>query len=962
MIYQYFAIAIAAVLLSSNIASAVENGAACELTECTTVCPSNLTDFQDSMYASSCGEQVVTTLKLLTSDQGLWATQAAERFSAERPDVNVEIIELAGNSNLFENIINEAKSKTGLFDIFITPPHVMGEVVEEDGWFDLTEFIESNKFRGQDWSDIFLGYRKWISQFQDKILMFPLDGDVLSMFYREDILKEYGLEVPRTWDEYNAVANATDGKIYQNKTLRGSCVGRMPGCAGAYWANLVLASMTQLKGMSTGSLFDTSDMKPLLGEAFEKTLEWMETQAQFGPENELEKCIGVNTFDMNDGECVLTYSWGNSFMVHLKDSVFSRGDAKMGVAMTPGSTHVLDRDTMKLVPCTEELCSSGGIYYDDIGWVNRAPYLAFGGWACAVNNYTTDKKKNLAAEFCAYASSQEQSNKFFQNNASVAVAGPDPFRESQLDINLWEENGYEASSVLEYFQAINGALGSENSVMDIRFPISNDIYGLLDKAVHNYVNGTVFNTIPESVRPTTRKDVTNQLGREFTTLINSYNAKASTRSTLLKQYQKLRNVYYEDVNMNYLGDRLRSYGYAIGSLQLALAVGFAIWTYIHRKAPVIKASQPFFLILLCVGICTFAASIFPLTVDDETFSEEACSRACMSLPWLICLGWSILFSALFAKLRRINLVVSNAMRFRSVKISEKDMMSYISVLFSINLLLIMIWNIVDPLVWKRSQISPTESFGYCTVADRDNVAWKVIVVLLGILNGGVLISANVEAFKARKIDTEYGESVYIGLIMLFFLQITLVGVPLFFIIQDNLVARFFLTTSMVSIMAMSVLLLIFIPKFIIYRRRLKEKENTDPNRHNTIRISGFKDTPRGNVFEEAEKSLQARILYEKTWRTRIDSLEAVLKEAGVDAKSCLKDASIIGDDNEIIPIDNNDIGRTSLIGRIKSSDSSSAKKQRTEEQAPAPVSGVSGISMMTESVNGSGQFPPLQSR
>ena len=127
MMNLFYAIALssAVALLSSNGVTAYKNNGGvasqrslCELSECTTVCPSNLTDFQESMYSPSCGGEVVTTLKLLTSDQGLWAAKVAERFSKERPDVNVEIVELDGNSVLFENIINEAKSKTGLCDIF----------------------------------------------------------------------------------------------------------------------------------------------------------------------------------------------------------------------------------------------------------------------------------------------------------------------------------------------------------------------------------------------------------------------------------------------------------------------------------------------------------------------------------------------------------------------------------------------------------------------------------------------------------------------------------------------------------------------------------------------------------------------------------------------------------------------------------------------------------------------------
>lgn len=901
MIYQYlvyFAAVFTVTLSPSNVATAHEKEAVttqralCELSECTTVCPSNLTDFHESMYSPPCNGEGVTTLKLLTSNYGLWATAAAERFSMERPDAKVEIIELAGNGALLENIINEAKSKTGLFDIFITPPHVMGDIVEEDGWADLTDYVESSAYWGDDWSDILVGYRNLISQFQDRILMFPLDGDVLSMFYRKDVLEDFGLEVPRTWDEYNAVANATHGKKFKNKTLTGSCVGRMKGCAGAYWMNLVLGSMTQMKGMSSGSLFDTSDMTPLLGEAFAKALEWMETQAKFGPENEFDGCVGINEQDMNDGSCVLTYNWGNSFMVHLKEgSVFEKREGKLGIAMTPGSTHVLNRTSMKLVPCDERLCSSGGIYYRDIGWVNRSPYLAFGGWACAVNNYTTPEKKALATEFCAYASSRTESGKFFSVNASTAKDGPDPFRESHLDSNMWVDNGFEKRSVKEYFDSIRGALGSKNAALDISFPISQDIYRLLDNKVHAYLNGTVTNMILESDRPSARKAIGNRLKDELNAMVYDYNSKASTKATLLQQYQKLRNVYAAEIveiNMNYLGDTLRYYGYSISILQMAMAVSFAIFTYAERSSRVIRASQPFFLILLCVGVFTFSASIIPMTIDDENFSDEACNKACMSLPWLICLGWSILFSALYAKLRRINLVISNARAFRSVTISEKDMMASFSILFTSNLVLIMLLNILDPIVWKRLQISATESYGVCTMADTSTVTWKIIFGILVFLNGGVLILANVEAYKARKIDTEYGESVYIGLIMLFFLQIVLVGVPLFFIVQSNFIARFFLTSSMVSIMSMSVLLLIFVPKHIRNRKHLREGTNNDRKR--------------SSMFEEAEVSIQTWILYEKTWKERISSLDAGLEEAGIDAKLFLRNAKIIDDNNEILPI------------------------------------------------------------
>lgn len=359
------------------------------LTECETICPSNLTDLQERFCPEEVQDEIIeevvpalrpnmVNLKFMAGTRGSYLTSAAESFSASRSDVNVEIV-LVDMPDMSPNIINEARSKTGLFDGFLTPPGVMGSIVEEDGWADLKPFIEETTERTQEWSDILLSYRQNIAQYQDQILMYPLDGDVFTMLYRKDVLEHFGLGVPRTWDEYSAVAKAVHGKTFKNQTLDGSCIGRMPGCAGAYWANLVLSSMTQSAGTDSGHLFDSRNMRPLLGEALPQALEWMEEQVMHGAKDEFSKCIGLNS-QINQGTCALTYNWGNTFVAHLTEgSVFREPGYELGVARTPGSTKVLDRETMKLVPCDAKRCPFG-TYYDDIGWVNHAPYLAFGGW------------------------------------------------------------------------------------------------------------------------------------------------------------------------------------------------------------------------------------------------------------------------------------------------------------------------------------------------------------------------------------------------------------------------------------------------------------------------------------------------------------------------------------------------------------------------------------------------------
>jgi hypothetical protein len=53
----------------------------------------------------------------------------------------------------------------------------------------------------------------------------------------------------------------------------------------------------------------------------------------------------------------------------------------------------------------------------------------------------------------------------------------------------------------------------------------------------------------------------------------------------------------------------------------------AIWTWKNRNARCVKASQPFFLILICVGTFVAASAAIPSTVDLSVASSHGCAIA-----------------------------------------------------------------------------------------------------------------------------------------------------------------------------------------------------------------------------------------------------------------------------------------------------------------------------------------------
>jgi 7 transmembrane sweet-taste receptor of 3 GCPR len=283
-------------------------------------------------------------------------------------------------------------------------------------------------------------------------------------------------------------------------------------------------------------------------------------------------------------------------------------------------------------------------------------------------------------EFCSFASSRKESIIGTAPNATGTVFnGQDPFRESQLDVDLYVRQGYEEAVVDRALDLIRKGLSSNNLVTDIRFPTAPNLYEVLDEEFFHYLNRTkVFGLYSESERRAERSSVALRINARWKEIIESYDARATTNRPILEVYQRFRGVYVPDVDYNQI-DGERIFGFILAGLIAFFAFSFAIWTFAQRKTAVVKASQPFFLIMVCIGALVFGSALFPLGVDDGIASEVTCSRACMSIPWLLALGWTILFSGLFAKLRRVNIVFRNAAQFRRLTVSHRDVLQPVRV-------------------------------------------------------------------------------------------------------------------------------------------------------------------------------------------------------------------------------------------------------------------------------------------
>lgn len=265
-----------------------------------------------------------------------------------------------------------------------------------------------------------------------------------------------------------------------------------------------------------------------------------------------------------------------------------------------------------------------------------------------------------------------------------------------------------------------------------------------------------------------------------------------------------------------LSDGIRAIAYTMSALAMALSVGFFGYCCVrHREHRVIRAAQPFFLSLICLGSTLLASAIIPTAMDDYNSTSPSCSNSCVARVWLAPLGFCLIFSALFSKLWRVNKLLSMATTFRRIEVTARDVMIPLVCLMGANMLVLTVWTIHDKPYWEREILEydaygrPSETWGYC----HSDHYQAYLYTLVGI-NGLALVLAIWQAWIGRGITTDFSESKYIGMATVCIFQALLMGIPITMIAKEDPNALLFVVTTIISVICFSILLLIFVPKIL----------------------------------------------------------------------------------------------------------------------------------------------------
>jgi 7 transmembrane sweet-taste receptor of 3 GCPR/Bacterial extracellular solute-binding protein len=559
----------------------------------------------------------------------------------------IQLSQLPSIEELYKDIRHDLKSRSGLYDGFIIPPILMGDLLALEGVATLSSSESDGAVGGmtQLWNDLLPYYKKQIATLDGHIYGMPLlGGNMPLLLYRKDYLEAFDLSVPVTWGEYIRVASTL-----HNQTLApdatgifGSCMGRMSqamcrrqmnveagrNCVSMSmtYIGMMVASMTQNRGSSSGWLFDskqTGEMIPLLDPALESVLVFMEQQLKYGAPDELVSDSSMNLELFREGKCAMTIS-----LDHPTDLL---DRPEVGFAAVPGAHIFLDRESISLVACTKESCPYGEPN-DEWGIVNQAPFGSDHMMVGSVSSYASNNARDEIYEFFSYIAEQR---------GRLNLTGD---REQPTTYSSLEE-----STVDGYASVIRALTESNNTVAPLRIPYSFSLLSELDNQVYDYLSAGNFSN-------DTRRRVRQRVEASLQRMIRQYDT-INRLNPISVSYEKSLNVYSPVKSPDlYIGRTERLIGWSLGGIGCFCSIFFAFWVWRNKESSVVRGSQELFLNLLCLGTFLMACCIFLFGVDDQVSSTEFASRACMGSTWLYSLGYIIMVSALSSKILLINRV------------------------------------------------------------------------------------------------------------------------------------------------------------------------------------------------------------------------------------------------------------------------------------------------------------------
>ncbi|XP_050307977.1 gamma-aminobutyric acid type B receptor subunit 1 [Anthonomus grandis grandis] len=278
----------------------------------------------------------------------------------------------------------------------------------------------------------------------------------------------------------------------------------------------------------------------------------------------------------------------------------------------------------------------------------------------------------------------------------------------------------------------------------------------------------------------------------------------------------------------------------VSSLGIVIATGLIIFNIWNKHRRVIQSSHPVCNTIMLFGIIVCLTSVFLLGLDGRFVTPDTFPCICQSRSWLLAIGFTLSFGAMFSKVWRVHRLSTKAKtdpKNRMKKVQPWKLYSMVSGLLVVDLIIMISWQVLDPLQ-RRIELFPLEEpedelddskirpeLEHCE--SRHNNVWlSVIFAYKGlVLLFGLFLAYETRSLKIKQIN----DSQYVALTIYNVVIMCLITVPVTMVISSQQDASYAFISVAITFCCFLCMALIFLPKVIAVLSRASDKAESKYN-------------------------------------------------------------------------------------------------------------------------------------
>ncbi|XP_073987605.1 gamma-aminobutyric acid type B receptor subunit 1 isoform X2 [Rhodnius prolixus] len=275
----------------------------------------------------------------------------------------------------------------------------------------------------------------------------------------------------------------------------------------------------------------------------------------------------------------------------------------------------------------------------------------------------------------------------------------------------------------------------------------------------------------------------------------------------------------------------------ISSIGIILAILLIIFNICYRHRRVIMSSHPVCNTIMLVGVIICLSSVFLLGFDGQFVSPEFYPRICQARVWLLSIGFTLGYGAMFSKVWRVHRLTTKAKADTVKKVQPWKLYTMVAGLLTIDLVILLTWQLYDPLQ-RRIEVFPLEDpvstdddikirpeLEHCE-SENNNVWLGIMYVYKGlVLVFGLFLAYETRSIKVKQIN----DSRYVGMSIYNVVVLCLITAPVTMVIASQQDASFTFVSLALIFCCLLSMALIFVPKVIEVIRHPRDKAESKYN-------------------------------------------------------------------------------------------------------------------------------------